>query len=494
VYFFFSILIEHSRKGIVMRRIPKTPGAVALAAKPDGIDTNLSIESMTAEQVLRNRYVPSLEEEVVALQEADALQATADADVAEASRVEDVTDVMLNVADTLDKTEEITPQQAQLVDTASEMAVAGSDGDPDDVIPSAADVVEGTVSLEAFIEDIRKRASEIWARIRQFCIEIWNTIKEFFKRIFHAAPRLLNRVTELRAQVEAKKKLVGTNKPTNDVASVMVGHNAISYPDYMVQNTKELTKGLTELNSLARYAFGNYLKDCKNIGELVAAELKKFDPKKAAESLNAVALGGQRNNFTNWPGNPPTGYMGCFDIVPAKLDKNKTKDLSPAQIVAALRHTGMKVNNRHGRAGFINTKSGFETMTFAEMESVLRQVEDMVKAIVGFETSADSKALEKTRTALIEGGNHASVEVGKLSGTDEAGNAERMFAMDVMKALANFNTTLTRWMTELTMPVTKKIYQTCRTSLVLVENSLKNYKAGAAAPAGAAATGGGVAS
>jgi hypothetical protein len=495
-YFFFSIIRTNSRKGTVMRRYQLNKDvAVKVAATPanEGIDVTLAIENMTIDQVLVNRYVPSLEEEIVDLQEADQLQAQADADVAETTRVEDVTDVMLNVADTLDTVEEITPQQAMLTDTVSEMAVAGTDGDPDDVIPSAADVTEGKISLESFVEDIRKRAAEIWARIRQFCLEIWNTIKEFFNRIFHAAPRLLARVKELRSAVEAKKK--GNLAPTAGFVVPLMGANSVSYPGYMVRNQSELAKGLSQLEGLAKYAYGNYLKDCKSMGEFVAGELKKFDVKNPAEHLKNVAQTVQRNNFTNWPGNPPTGYMGCFDVIPSKLDKNKTKDLSHAQIVSALRSSGMRLQARHGSAALVNTKNQFTTMDFPQMESTLKQVESLVKLIVGFESSADSKSLEKVRQDLISGGDHASAEVGKINvtagGTDAMSATERQYTMDVMKSLANFNTTLTRWMTELTMPVTKKIYQSCRTSLVLVEKSLGDYKAGAAAPA---AAGGGIAS
>lgn len=477
-----------------MRRFQKNPGILTTpAVKPSneghtpGNQPTLSIEEMSVDQILAGRHVPSLEEETIDLQEADAAQAQAVADVQETTRVEDVTDVMLNVADTLETTDAITPQQAMLTDTVSEMAVAGSDGDPDDVIPTAADVVEGKVSLESFVDDIRKRAAEIWQRIRQFCLEIWKTIKEFFARIFHAAPRLLHNVKVLREKVAERKKDAANLKMASDTVMVMVGSNSISYPEYMVHNTKELTKGLTELGNLGKYAFGNYLKDCKSMGEQVATELKKFDPKNAAAALKTVAVGLQKNNFTNWGGNPPTGYLGCFDVDPVRLDKNKTKELSDAQIVAALRNSGMKLRARQGQASLINTKNGFATMTFAEMEQTLNQVEALVKQVVAFETSADGKAMESVRQSLIDGGNHAAGEVGKLAGNDEAGKMERAYALDVMKALANFNTTLTRWMTELTMPVTKKIYQTCRTTLVLVDKSLSQYKP---APAAAPAAGG----
>lgn len=465
-----------------MRRFQKNP---AVLAKPvvepsnESIDTNLSIESMSIDQILKDRLVPSLEDEVEALQEADGLQEQANQDVAETTRVEDVTDVVLNVADTLEGADEITPQQAMLVDTVSEMAVAGSDGDPDDVMPTASDVVEGNVTLEAFIEDIRQRAKDIWERIRKFCLEIWNTIKEFFKKIFFAAPRLLNRVKELRALVDAREAKTAIFKSEQDKEiRLVVGANAVSYPEYMVHNTKELTKGLSELQGLAKYAFGGYIKECKAMGDKVASELKKFNPKEASSALKAVANDLQKHNFVAWPGNPSTGYLGCFDVVPMRLDKNKTKDLSDAQIVGALRGSGMRLQQRHGRASVVNTQNAFATMSFSEMKQTLKAVEYLVKQVVAFESSADGRSLEKTRQDLIDGGNHASGEIGKLvnvGSNDPTTQSERQYAIDVMKSLMNFNTTLTRWMTELTMPVTKKIYQTARTSLVLVEKSISAY-------------------
>lgn len=493
-----------------MRRIKIAPGAPAAAA---AVPT-LSIESMSIEQLLVGRTVLSVEEEVIVLGEADQLQNQVDQDVAETARVEDVTDVMLNVADTVEDAKEVTPAQAELINTVSEMAVAGSDGDPDDVIPevsaipaepvadpSATDPAanppatpsdnpaanpetvadpekqgeEPALTVEAFVEDLRKRASEIWERIRKFCIEIWKGIVEFFKRIFMVAPRLLHRIAQLRAIVAEKKKTVKDIHPKEQQIALLVGSNAVSYPDYTVHDTKELVKGLGELKGLATYAFGTYVKDCVAMGTQVAAELKKYDPKKAGETLHTVAIGLQKHNFTNLPGNPATGYLGCFEVVAQRLDKNKTKDLSDAQIVGALRNSSVTLQTRTGRAAPLNTRNGFATMTFSEMDSVLSAVEGLVKQVVAYENSSEAKAIDKVRAELIEAGNTASGVVGKMVGNDEAGKVERMYAMDVMKSLMNFNTSLTRWVSSLTMPVSKKVYQSARAALVLVEKSATQY-------------------
>jgi lambda repressor-like predicted transcriptional regulator len=469
-----------------MRRqyLNKTAAPAAHAANPGGIDTNagngtLSIESMSIDQILEGRSMLSVEEEVMALQEADALQTQVNQDVAETTRVEDVTDVMLNVADTVSEVKELTPEQAMLIDTASEMAVAGSDGNPDDVIPSAEPLLVGTpeekqLALESFVENIRQHAQEVWNNIRQFCLNIWGTITEFFKRIFMVAPRLLHRIKVLKELVGTKKK-AGGDKPKLGQITVNVGTNAISYPDYVIKDAKELGKGMGELSTLATYAFGPYLKDCKSMGDQVASELKKYDPHKAAEAIKTIAVGLQKNNFTNLPSNPPTGYLGCFNVVAHRLDKNKTKDLSDAQIVAALRNSGVKIEARQGRAALISSTNAFVTMSYQEMDATLNAAEALIKKVVAHEGSADSKAIEKTRADLLEGGGTAAAAVGKLAGNDEAGRAERAYAVDAMKAMANFNTSLTRWVSDLTMPVSKKVYQTVRVSLVLVEKSLAQY-------------------
>lgn len=479
-----------------MRRFQLRTKATAPAATP-----TLSIESMNIDQILTGRRVLSVEEEVVALAEADNLQNQVNQDVAETVRVEDVTDVMLNVADTVESTQvvdpadenatpaEITPAQAMLVDTVSEMAVAGTDGDPDDVIETAEPLLEGTpeekaVAVEAFVENIRKRAAEIWEKIRKFCLEIWSTIKEYFSRIFQAAPRLLHRVKELRDFVATAKKS-GGDSPKSGEIMVLVGTTSISYPDYQVRDTKELLKGLGELKTLANYAGGNYLNDAKYMGEAVAVQLKKFDPKKAAEHLNAVAKALPKNNFDGLPANPPTGYLGCFEVVAHRVDKNKIKDLSDAQVVGALRNSGVKVQHRAGKQSMINTKNAFATMNWSEMEQTLSAVEGLVKQMMAVEKSSAMTGIEKAREELIAGGNHASQTMAKFEGNDDAGKMERAYAMDVMKSLMNFNTSLTRWMSEMTMPVSKKIYQTSRVALTLVENSLRQYKS-VASPAPAA--------
>lgn len=460
-----------------MRKKYSLGGSASTPQKPAQTPASggLAIESMSIDQILVGRAVLSVEEEVVALQEADELQGEVVDGIAEAERVEDVTDAMLNIADTVEEVDQLTPQQAMLIENASEVAVAGTDTSPDDVIPPMEDLIgEGKeVALESFVEDMRRRAGEIWARIRQFVIDLWAKITAFFKRIFATAPRHLARIKELRDVIAAKKK-GGNAKAKSETVQVMVGTTALSYPSYMVRNANDLNKGIGELQKLSDWVYGQYLKNVKVQGDMIATELKKFDPNKAAESLATVARGLPKANFNNVLKSPGTGYMGCFDLHVVRIEKDKIQGLSDSQVLNALRHTKIVLESRDGAAPAV-TREGFATMSFEEMEAVLKSVEGVLKKVVGYETSSDYKALESTRQALMEGGNAATAAMGKMNGNDEAGKMQRMFALEVMKSLQNFNTTFTGWASNLTVPMSKKLINVSRASLVLVEKSLAQY-------------------
>lgn len=451
-------------------------GAAAVIAAPVAPTppAELSIESMTIDQFLNGRAMLSVEEEIVVLQEADDLQGEISSGLAEAGRVEDVSDAMLDIADTVSEVKVLTPEQAMLIDNASEMAVAGTDADPDDVIPAMEPVLDGTVSIEAFVEDMRKRAGEIWARIRQFVVELWAKITAFFKSIFQAVPRNLNRVKELREALALKKKAVDGKTKKAPVITIMVGTTALSYPSYMVKNAKELNRGLTELSGLGKWVYGDYLKQVKKQGDLIASELKKFNPNTAGDSLSATARGLAGINFPTIVNTPGTGFMGCFELHKVRLDKAKVASLSDSQVLNALRNSKITIEHRDGAQAAVH-REGFATMEFADMEATLTAVEGLLKQVGGYETSADYKALDKTHQDLLAGGTAAVAAMSKMSGDDEAGKTQREFAVDVMKSLQNFNTTFTGWASNLTVPVAKKFINASRSSLVLVEKSLAQY-------------------
>lgn len=420
--------------------------------------------------------VLSLEEEIAVLSDVADEQAKLGVDVAEATRVEDISDNLLNIADDAENIEELTPQQAALIDTAAEMAVAGTDEDPDMVIPS----MEQYIGKRVSVEGLRETAKTIWENIRNFVISLWKRVVAMFQQLFSVMPRQQARIKALREAIALKKKAAGAHAPKSAVVHVVAGVPSISYPGHMVGNAKDLQSGLGDLTKLGNYVFSSYPKSVKKQGDVIAAELKGFDPLKPGSSLSAVRQKLLLNNFGDVPKSPATGYMGCFDLrVQNVSNKNPNlKDLSDAQVVNSLRHSSVRIESRvsAGATGGIQNRT-FATMSIAEMESTLNIADNLIKSVLSYQSGSDYKGMEATRQAMIDGGNAANAAVAKAYDKPDtaATAAERGYAVDVMKGLMNFNTTYVGWTTNLPGEFIKKLLNAVKVSLVLVDKSLAQY-------------------
>lgn len=446
-----------------------------LAALQPAATGFMSMEHLSIDDVLKNRYIPSLEEDVAALQEATDIQAQIVGDLDEAARTEQITDNMLELADKTDSMPDVcTPVQAAIMDTASEMAVAGTSTNPDDVIPSMEAFIGKNLATEGFGDDLRKRAAEIWENIRRFVIEMWVRLKEAFKKIFFALPRTLARVKQLREELDSRKKNGGD--PKKPTITILVGTASLSYNGYVVKTSKELNNGLHELSSLGKWAFKQYPQMVKVQGDIVSGALKSYQPEDAQKVLGDVVQKLSRANFNTVINNPNTGYLGDFELTTHRVDSKRIADLEDGRVLNALQASKIEVTQRvNGRMGMTaHSDREFATMDFTEMGNTLTNIEGLLKMIMSFEDSSEMKAMDKIHSDLMAGGEAAKNAFAKFA-SDEGNKSAQNFAEDVMKSLMNFNTTFTRWNTILTPVVIKKIVNTCRASLVLVDKSLAQY-------------------
>lgn len=433
--------------------------------------TSVSTESMGTETMIDNRPVLSLEEEIVILQEACDLHNQVQAGLDEAVRVEDVSNNILDISDTVEGVSELTPQQAALIDTAAEMAVAGTDTNPDVVIPS----MECYIGTKLSVEGFRETAANVWRQIREFVEQLIEQIKQALKNFFSALPRQLQRIKMLRQLVAAKKK-DGTKEPKAREVAVVVGANALSYPGYLVKDARELKTGLKDLNKLGDWVFGQYTQSVKVQGAIIAEELRGFEPAKASETLESAAKRLAAANFRSViSGVPSNGYMGCFEIKMKRMpDSKKVGDLSAAQTLNALRHTYVSLGTSKvpGTHSF-TVKNVIATPTLIEVDEILNSVEALVKAMSSFEVSSSYKGMQDTKQAITAAGNTA--EATWTRAENNVTGSEASFAMDVMKSLMNFNTTYARWMSSLPGEFIKRGTDAVRATLNVCEKTVALY-------------------
>lgn len=437
----------------------------------------LALEQLDISAILNGRYIPSLEEETAALQEATDIQAEITSDLNEASRTEEITDTMMELADQAESITELTPVQAALIDTASEAAVAGTDNDPDSVVPSMEKYIGKNLAQEGFAEDLRKRADEVWQRIRAFVTEMWNRLVELYRNIFLAVPRNLARIARLREEITAKKK-VNSKDQKSATIKINVGVVPLSYNGYVVKSAKELDTGLHELVNLTKYCFTVYPRQVRAQADVVLDALKKFKPDEAQKTLGDVASKVSRANFTQVPNNPTTGYLGDFDLTVRRIDPKRLAGLPDGQILNALYHTKVeptqRVAHRIGAATASQSRD-FATMNYDEMYKILTSTESLLKSVLSFEGSSDQKGMSRIKEDLVKAGTEAQAKLNQIDVNNPDGRRSYDFAKDVVHSLQNFSTTFMRWNSALTPPVLKKVISTSKASLILVEKSLAQY-------------------
>lgn len=434
-------------------------------------NASVATESVDTETVVTNgRPVLSLEEEVVVLQEATDLQNKVQAGLEEAIRVEDVSNNLLDMADTVENVEEITPQQAALIDTAAEMAVAGTDTNPDVVIPS----MESFIGTQVAVEGWRETAANVWRQIREYVEKLFAMIKEAFSKFFSTLPRQLERIKLLREVLKAKRENGGANKKAPNI-QILAGVTALSYPGYLVKDARELLAGLKDIAKLGDWVFGQYAQSVKTQGMIVAVALSYFDPPKASETLEDVAKQLTAANFRSVPNTPNNGYMGCFELKVRRLESKHS--LSAAQTVNALRHTYVALGNSKGPGGngISATRTTIATPEMTEIENILATVEKLIKEILSFEGSFNKNLLTMTKSSLTASGNKAQAAWSKHEAENSMSQSESSYAMDVMKSLMNFNTTYAKWVSELPGEYVKRATGAIRASLAVCEKAANAY-------------------
>jgi hypothetical protein len=121
----------------------------------------------------------SVEEEAIAADEQNQIVADLAEVTQETGRVSDMEATMADARTAVMSTAEVTPVEVQLVAAVADMAVAGTDANPDDVI-----VIPGEgVTTEGIISAVSSRLASFWKTIRELISKAMDYIVSFFKKV-----------------------------------------------------------------------------------------------------------------------------------------------------------------------------------------------------------------------------------------------------------------------------------------------------------------------
>lgn len=124
----------------------------------------------------------SVEEEAILIDEQNATMMEAQAEQADADRLLDTHDILTEAQMAITTVPEIGNVEQELIAAISEMAAAGSDVDPVDVMP----VPPEGVSTEGIVDAVADRLKKLWEQIRTMINNAWEHVKKFFSNLTQA--------------------------------------------------------------------------------------------------------------------------------------------------------------------------------------------------------------------------------------------------------------------------------------------------------------------
>lgn len=417
----------------------------------------------------------SLEEEMIIVDEAAQDEAQVERDLSESERVIEVSDALEDVAVVADGIEAATPGEVALIDTASQMAVAGTDIEPEEVVPA----MESYMGKRISTESIRETARTIWENIQAFLTKVWNQIVAYF-RVGAVVPMVEKRITSL------EKKIKELGKLKEGAGKIKLKSSFLAVEGKVVKDVAELKAGLNMVYAHAEYVFGENADRVAASGEALAAVIGKFTPENHAETMKELI-----STFEGFKISAPAGSKkttdGDYEVEtsPALLGGGhivvrtyKPKDTSsPLGALERFRKSGVTLEAGSEPAP---AETEFTALTVADMETALGVAKEILKKLKEFHTGARLNKLKKAGDALKAASKKASGEIGKIKQDDKGQSA----VVNDYRAALNLNVAFTRWVQSPALPYYGKCLSAVKAIAHVVASSAGQYESKDAKPEG----------
>lgn len=406
----------------------------------------------------------SLEAELIIIDQAKEEATAADNCLSETERLIDLAGALEDLAVIADGIEQATPTQLDLIDTVAQMAVAGTDVAPEELLRGPALAVGQSVATEAW----KETAANIWKTIKAFVKKIWDHIDKFFK-VHVVLPGIYARLQLALRQLKNRTgQLKYGAKPEMDITT---GLQYFSNGQRLQQNTAEFAKELEKFGKAVDMVYVANPERVAKLGKNLANIIADWEPEDTDRTLDMLrAALGDSSKPTNLP-YPMTfrtdegdfTAMSSYEVLGGCYFKFLTfddnVDTVPLLALERFRHTGLSVVN--GEDLKEDEIEGFKHGTAAQYEKIIQDFSDMIQVIARFNKAGGAMAKLREAKASLE---HASdlvikeVSGGDYSKVDEA----------YVRSMVSFNTAFARWTQQPAVAFYTKVIGVARAILMLV--------------------------
>lgn len=454
----------------------------------------------------------SMEEEVMMMADANEAANDAASGLAEVKELTDVSDGLEDLADVVDGIDAATDTDIALVETAVQMAVAGSSTEVEEVAPAMESFRGKKIATEGF----RETASKIWETIKEMLKKVWERITSFFTNIFGAIPNLRRRIEALQSQLSQ----ASASKQKSDKVSIKASAGMLRRKGKIPENEQDLSESVKVLTGTVKEVLGEGLQNAIAVGELLTVHLGSFDPAKAEDSITSfvtdfVGLIDKASkshgtlhevNDERWPKDVKVmtndaavlpGDVALF-YKSSKLTSDQAQQ--PLQIIQAMHHVGTSL--APVKPGQASAPGSFEmkTMSVKGMGDTLNELLEMLKVIEAYQKSPNATKLKRVREETERASDKMSKEVanylgktefnqkdgsltGRALGTIHAATAkDNTSLIPYYRAMVSMNTAYTDWVQNPAMPLLKHAISVMWAVLAVVRASAAQYDIVAPAP------------
>lgn len=417
----------------------------------------------------------SLEEEMLIVDEAAQDEAQVERDLSESERVIEVSDALEDVAVVADGIEAATPGEVALIDTASQMAVAGTDIEPEQVVPA----MESYMGKRISTEGIRETARTIWENIQAFLTKVWNQIVAYF-RVSAVVPMVEKRIASL------EKKVKELGKLKEGAGNIKLKSGFLAVKGKVVTSVADLGKAFTTIEKTAEFVFGTNADEVAKRGEELAGVIGKFTAENHAEVMKELLEKFEGFKKMTIEGSK-AGKDGDYnlDIGPELLGGGQiiqrnyepAAGSSPLGSLERFRKSGIMLS---GGSEPSPAEQEFPVLTISEMEAMLDDAKKLLKTLKDFHAGARLNKLKKASDSLKAASKKASGEISKIK-QDDKGQAA---VVNDYRAALNLNVAYTRWVQSPALPFYGKCLSAVKAITHVVSSSAGQYESKDATPEG----------
>lgn len=423
----------------------------------------------------------SLEEEQLLLADAADLASDINQELNEVDRLSDVSNALEDLAAVADQIEQASPTEIALIETAGDVAVAGTDIEAEEVIPS----LESYRGKKIATETIRARAATIWKNIQQFLKSVWEKIEKFFYSIFGTIPNTRRRLQKLKEKVDGShaKSPRGTmfEVSTDSAAEMLSVVNRLMINKRVPRNDSEFMGSLDRLHEMTKYVYGPNIVNRNTLGNEIADAIEQFDAagdldRQAERIIAACTDFNRKQKIPGLGSNVPSGsytlivgdeLIGGGKIVYKEYAQN-IQDKSHLGVLERLRHSGMLFEPSGTRGSKPLGKVNLPIVSLNTLSSMIVELGQMLTLLEEYKRSPASRTVDATKKRLENVSKKAAANYDKLDPSAAS--------MQYYKAMVSFNGAYSRWISEPAIPFARYLLSEINALMLYINLCLSTYK------------------